>query len=208
MTASTESRQSPLGAWSTRFASASADPARFSIRERPFLTQITIRGDATHAGYEQVLGTPLPQEANTWTSGRDCSVLWLGPDEWLVTADDTRRKTLLADLGRALEGSHFQVVDVSASRAVMEIAGADARAILAKGCSLDLRGAAFSAPHCAQSLLARAQMLLQALDDRPAFLLFVRNSFAHYVADWLLDAAAETGSSRGFDAERISARLA
>ena len=201
MTASTDLRASPLGAWNARFAKASADPDRFCIRERPFLTQITIRGEAGHAGYARVLGTALPQEANTWVTGRDCSVLWLGPDEWLLTADDARREALLTDLGR------FQVVDVSASRAVIEIDGADARAVLAKGCSLDLRRAAFRAPQCAQSLMARTQLLLQALDERPAFLLFVRNSFAQYLADWLLDAAAETSSSRGFDAERISARL-
>ena len=99
-------------------------------------------------------------------------------------------------------------VEVSASRAVIEIAGADARSVLAKGCTLDLHASAFRAPRCAQTLLARTQMLLQAVDDKPTFRIFVRSSFASYVAAWLLDAAAETGASRGLDAERLAARLA
>jgi len=36
----------------------------------------------------------------------------------------------------------------------------------------------------------------------------VRISFAHYVAEWLTDAAAELGASRGVDTQRIASRLA
>ena len=182
-------RISPLAGWAARFAAASVDPTRFAIRELPFLVQVGFRGEIT-------------QQANTWTSGDNCNVLWLGPDEWLVTADDSQREKLLLQP---------HAVDLSASRAVLELSGADARAILAKGCTLDLRAAAFRAPQCAQTLLAKAQVLLQAMGeqtaDRPAFRIFVRISFSPYLAEWLLDAAAETRASKGFDAERIAARM-
>ena len=39
-------------------------------------------------------------------------------------------------------------------------------------------------------------------------LVFVRNSFAPYLAEWLLDAAAETRASLAVDAGRIADRLA
>jgi sarcosine oxidase subunit gamma len=182
-------RISPLADWAARFAEASTDPVRFSIRELPFVAQIGLRGEG-HA-----LGTALPLQANTWTDGPDGQVLWLGPDEWLVVGEDARREELL-QIPRA--------VDTSASRAVIEIQGADARGILAKGCTLDLRSASFHAPQCAQTLLAKAQVLLQAVDDeRPAFRLFVRNSFAHYLAEWLLDAAAETRASHRLGASVV-----
>ena len=179
-------RISPLSGWTERFAAASADPARFSIRELPFVAQIGLRGD-------------VRQPANTWTDDGGRHVLWLGPDERLVTAADAQRETLLEMPG---------AVDLSASRAVLELSGDQARSVLAKGCTLDLRGRAFRAPQCAQTLLARCQVLLQAVDGCPTFRVFVRISFSDYLAEWLLDAAAETRASRGLDAERIATRLA
>lgn len=178
-------RISPLAGWAARFAAASSDPVRFSIRELPFVAQIGVRGEAN-------------LQANTWMDSGGGHILWLGPDERLMTADDARREKLLQTPG---------AIDLSASRAVLELSGADARAILAKGCTLDLRAAAFHAPQCAQTLMAKSQVILQAV-DAAAFRIFVRISFSGYLAAWLLDAAAETRASLGLDAERIAARLA
>jgi sarcosine oxidase gamma subunit len=38
-------------------------------------------------------------------------------------------------------------------------------------------------------MLAKAQVVIQQTDDSPVFLIYVRASFATYVADWLLDAS-------------------
>ncbi|MEI6723358.1 MAG: sarcosine oxidase subunit gamma family protein, partial [Betaproteobacteria bacterium] len=76
-----------------------------------------------------------------------------------------------------------------------------------KGCPLDLHASAFTAPQCAQSLLAKAQMILQCLDSRPTFRIFVRISFAPYVVEWLTDAAAELAASRNIDTARIATRM-
>src|SRR5262245_45852394 len=64
-------RISPLAAWAARFAAASTD--RFSIRELPFLAQVGLRGEST-------------LKPNTWIQDHERHVLWLGPDESLVTA--------------------------------------------------------------------------------------------------------------------------
>ena len=85
---------------------------------------------------------------------------------------------------------------------------AHARVVLAKGCPLDLHGSAFKPPQSAQTLLAKSQVILQCVDARPVFRLFVRLSFANYIAEWLLDAAAELAASRTIDTQRISNRLA
>ena len=79
--------------------------------------------------------------------------------------------------------------------------------MLAKGCPLDLHGSAFAPPQCAQTLLAKAQIILQCADARPTFRLFVRISFAPYVAEWLLDAAAELAASRELDTRRNAKRV-
>src|SRR3954471_11414942 len=110
--ASTDSRLSPLATWIGRFAEASAQPARFAIRELPFLVQFNVRGPMQ--GWA----------ANTWNDAG----LWLGPDEWLA-------------LGKAPVGNYRAVTETSASRTVIEISGEDARTVLAKGCTLDLAAA-------------------------------------------------------------------
>lgn len=211
MTASTE-RQSPLAAWSERFALASADRQAFSIREVAFTTLVNLRGDATNepfvAAVRSALACALPEEANTFTAGPQGSIIWLGPDEWLVTAIPDRGEDIAAGLRRALAGIHHAVTDVSAARTVIEIGGREARVVLAKGCALDLHASAFHARRTAQTLLAKARVLIQCIDDAPKFRIFVLDSFAPYLAEWLTDAAAECAASRALDGESVAARLA
>lgn len=213
MTASTE-RTSPLGDWAGRFASASADPAQFAIRERAWTAQINLRGNpadpAFGAAVRGVLGADLPARANTWTGSAGQSAIWLGPDEWLLTGPEGTHAALESALRAALRGQHHSVVDISANRTIIEIGGALARSVLLKGCSLDLHTGAFAPPQSAQTVLAKAQVLMQccAADGGPVeFRLYVRNSFAHYLAEWLTDAAAESLAARTLDSDRIAARL-
>lgn len=199
MTVSTE-RASPLGEWSARLAAASA-PGHFAIREVPFASQVNLRGDPANAafvtGVRGAIGCHLPTTANTWTGDAQRAALWLGPDEWLVVGPDGKNEEVCAGLRANLAGIHHSVVDLSANRTVIEISGPDARTVLAKGCPLDLHPGAFGPGQCAQSLLAKSQVILQCLDAGPTFRLFARISFAPYVAEWLLDAAAELEASRG-----------
>ena len=63
----------------------------------------------------------------------------------------------------------------------------------AKGCPLDLQPDVFRPGDCAQTHLAKANVLLQALDDAPTFHLTVTRSFAKYLWLWLDDAGQEFG---------------
>ena len=199
MTASTE-RVSPLSGWSTQFAACGEASGHFSIREIPLASQINLRGNAADPAFAAAVGAAvgctLPAISNTWSGDANCAALWLGPDEWLVVGPDGKNEELCTRLRTGLAGLHHSVVDLSANRTTIEIAGADARTVLAKGCPLDLHSTAFGPGQCAQSLLAKSQVILQCTDARPAFRLFVRLSFAPYVAEWLLDAAAELAASR------------
>ncbi|HET6868240.1 MAG TPA: sarcosine oxidase subunit gamma family protein [Solirubrobacteraceae bacterium] len=192
--ASTEYRQSPLHDLADRLGLASEFPERIRLAEVPFLTQLTLRlnpGASAARAAARVLGVNLPTAPNTTSAGGEVQVLWMGPDEWLVVAPEGAGERLCKRLEAALEGHHASVVDVSAQRTVVEFAGADARELLLKGCPLDLHPRAFAPGRCAQSTLARAQVVLLARSEEPAYWVFVRSSFAEYLAEWLLDAAAE-----------------
>jgi len=211
VTASTE-RRSPLAAWSDRFAAASQSPFAFSIHELAFTTQVNLRGDASNPafaeGVRRVVGCDLPAEANTFRAGSAGALVWLGPDEWLVVDRPDRGDEIAASLRQALAGLRHSVTDVSAARTVIEIAGADARLVLAKGCPIDVHASVFGPPRTAQTVLAKARVLIQCCDAAPKLRLFVAGSFAAYLAEWLIDAAAECAASRALDGERIAARLA
>jgi sarcosine oxidase subunit gamma len=171
-------------------------PRGVMLAERPFLSAVNLRvnpaGEAARRIGES-LGAPLPTVPNTVRSAGRRDVLWLGPDEWLVIGPDGDAPALLALLRDGLGAEHGSVVDVSASRTTVELSGPSARDLLEKGCALDLHPRAFGAGRCAQSTLARAQVVLWQTSDEPAYRLLVRASFAGYLADWLIDAAGEYG---------------
>jgi sarcosine oxidase subunit gamma len=138
---------------------------------------VNVRTQAT-----ELLGVPLPRPNTVVTVG-ERSILWLGPDEWLVVGppDDPVATELTGD----------SVVDVSANRTTIELAGPHARDTLEKGTSIDLHPRAFGPGRCAQTLLARAQVVLVQVNAEPTYHVLVRGSFASYLADWLVDAARE-----------------
>jgi sarcosine oxidase, subunit gamma len=165
----------PLDAWAGRFA---ALPTGIRITAEPFVAMVDVRLDPAGA---PALG--LPTTPSTWVVRGDGRAIWLGPDEWLVTSP-SRRPPELPDADA--------VVDVSGQRTTLRLTGEHVRAVLATGCALDLHPRAFPRGSAAQTLLGMAGVVLLALDDTGTeYEILVRSSFARYLADWLLDAAAE-----------------
>lgn len=196
MTAETGSRVSPLAARAERLASVtSSSGGQLHLADMPFLTQVSVRLDPKSPVADEVglaLGVPLPLMPGTTTGTADLTVLWLGPEEWLVVGPPGAADDLQVRLASAVRGEHATVVDVSAQRTAILVSGERARDLLAHGCSLDLHPRELGSGRCASTLLARAQVVLVARDaDAPQYWVFVRSTFAAYLADWLLDAAAE-----------------
>jgi sarcosine oxidase subunit gamma len=188
-------RRSPLADYRDRFVALSAATrGDILVREVPYLAQINFRADPNDAGImqrlAQTLGFALPEVPNTTTSQNDRRALWLGPDEWLVVGPDGQQEALQHELRNGLDDAFGSIVDVSANRTVLEIAGPKARELLARGVPIDLDARSFGPDRCAQTLFAKAQVIIDSRADQ-AFHVHVRTSFASYLADWLLDAAAE-----------------
>lgn len=150
------------------------------------------QNEALCALAEEALGLPLALEPNTATSKGNKATLWFGPDEWLVLAPPA----LVGKLKEALSGQHAAVFDVSDSRVVISLSGANARDVLKKGCGLDLHPRVFGPGQCASSTLAMAHVHIhqtkQNKTTRAAtYHLYVHRSFATYLWTWLEDAAGE-----------------
>jgi sarcosine oxidase subunit gamma len=175
------------------------------LGERLGLGKIDLRGDphdrAFMAAVGRVLDLLLPGEPCTSASKAQLAALWLGPDQWLLTCPGDEVRGLMKALQDALADVHRAITDVSDARIALRVAGPSARAVLAKGCPLDLHPRFFAAGSCAQSLLAKASALIHLVDDDqargPAFDVYVARSFAHYSWMWLEDAGREYGVQIG-----------
>jgi sarcosine oxidase, subunit gamma len=189
-------RRSPLADYRRRFDALSEDSrGDLSIRELAFVSQVNLRVDPRDAGTMQQLaaslGVGLPQAPNTVASKDDRRALWLGPDEWLIVGSADQQDALAQALRDGLGGAMGAIVDASANRTVLAIGGPKAGGVLAHGVPIDLDPRSFASGRCAQTLLAKAQVIIERVSEDSAFHLYVRSSFAPYVADWLLDAAAD-----------------
>jgi sarcosine oxidase subunit gamma len=193
-------RTAPLRSWSERFA---ALPDAVRIVAEPFVAKVNLRVDPAGPSAAAVaahLGVALPTAPSRWVDGDTARVIWLGPDEWLVTSLSYGPRDLEAGLRATVGPGGGAVVDVSAQRTTLRLRGAHIRDMLATGCALDLHPRAFPAGSAAQTTLGLAGVVLLALDDTAThYQLHVRSSFARYLATWLLDAASEF--SAGFSTE-------
>lgn len=159
-------------------------------------TILNLRGNAEGKafvdGVKSALGVALPLEPNSVSSADGTYILWLGPDEWLVVSDKDVDE-LQAALQAVIADIHYSAVDLTDNYEVIEISGAKARWVLAKGWAVDLHPSKFKAGSCAQSVISHAAVILHQISDEPGYQLYVRPSFAPYLWDWLVDASADVG---------------
>jgi len=166
----------------SQLAERSGHLERLGARELVFLAQVDVRADPSTAAR---LG--FPAQPNTVASGPDRDILWLGPDEWLVVGLGRTAESLVAELETSLGGVHHSVVDVSANRTGIELAGPSRHELLSTACPIDLHPRSWTDGRCAQTVFGAAQILLQEREGTTR--VFVRPSFADYIVDLLLAAS-------------------
>ena len=131
------------------------------------------------------------------TSRTEGAILIAGqrPDEWMLLGPEVAIQVLMDSLDRS---GHVSVIDLTHSRALFRLTGADAAAVLEKLCNLDWSdhmtpdGAATSAP------VARVtcDIIRNDLDGTPSYLISCDRSYGQYLFDTILDAAHEFAISR------------
>ena len=170
--------------------------AGIALCERRFRAKINLRGKPAKPFLDavtEVLGVSPPKMPNTTANVKNITALWLGPDEWLVVGAPEGEDALAASLRAALDGQHYSVTDVTEGRTIIGLSGPHARDVLMKGCPIDIHPREFKAGDCAQSTLAKANIILHQVSDDPSYDIYVERSFASYLWDWLEDASLEYG---------------
>ena len=182
------------------FAQTASAEAQVSLREIPFQVMVGIRVDPLSEGGRRIgaVSGGLPTECGQVTTGvGGNSVLWLGPDEFLLVGEEEARDgTRAAELTAALGDEAGQTVDLSSNRTTFELAGPCARAVLEKSCAADLHPRAFPAGMAIATVIGNVPVVLWKTGNE-TFRVFPRASFADYLGRWLLDGMREFAAADG-----------
>jgi sarcosine oxidase subunit gamma len=133
----------------------------------------------------------LPFRPNRWHGDDGVAAIWLGPDEWLLVARDEDASKVEREIRAARPADPWlSMADLSHHYTRLRLSGPGGRALLTRGSALDLHPDMFSTGDCAQTVVARCRVVLRVVDS-DAFEIWVRNSFAGYIAEWLLRSCAD-----------------
>lgn len=155
-------------------------PAIFVLR--------SLRDDAKAAvQLGEAFGVTWPTTPNTVAEGA-VRVAWMAPGQWAIFASGAGLNDLVA---RACKGSLHHLADVSAGRRLWRIEGAYARAVIAKGCSIDTHPDVMTAQSCARTLFAQVPILLIASATSDSFEIVADVSFAGHLRAWFVEATQE-----------------
>lgn len=193
----TELRRSPAAHLTDIMAAATVTGERaVALREVAFTTQLGIRaipGSPGHQAVAAATGVGLPEQVGEVSGDvQDTAVLWLGPDEFLLTAPEG--SGLLPELITALGEEPGQVLDLSANRSVLELHGPAAPLVLRKSCPADLHPRQFPVNQAIVTTLANVPVLLWRSAEQ-TWRIMPRVSFTEHTVHWLIDAMREFASA-------------
>ena len=98
-----------------------------SIYERDLVGKINLRGNSTDKEFMKNIGTVLdlvlPIEANVRVSNNNISIIWLGPNEWLIETPIAETQKVLTMLKSALNQQKTAITDVTFNKTVLRLEG-------------------------------------------------------------------------------------
>jgi sarcosine oxidase subunit gamma len=156
----------------------------------PFAARWILRGGPeVSAPVGAAFGAPPPLAPLRAAAAGARAALWLGPDEWLLIAEDDAPDPAAA-VETALAWRPHSLVDVSHRQCAIELSGPGAARLLNAGVPLDLDPDAFPVGMVARTLLLKAEITLWRRETE-RFRLEVARSFAPYVAAVLAASARD-----------------
>ena len=161
-----------------------AEPCRvgdLSLILAPPAEMVSIGGfanslDALREAVQRELGTELPQAPCTLTTGQDLSILWIGPEQWLVNAP--AGSGLMNRLQGAC-GDYAALTSQTDSRITLTLSGSYARSTAAKLVPIDLHPRSFGLSSVALTLAGHIPVMLVQRSMLPSYDFIVFRSLAH-----------------------------
>ena len=160
------------------------------IQELPFINKINVRIDTNDnkniIKCGKLINAILPVQPNTYVTNDNVKVIWLGPNEWLITNNQNLYKNLKNEIGDI----QASVTDASENRTVIRISGHQIFKLLAKFLVLDLEKNLPDESSCAQTLFVKVPVLLVRNNNEkqiPEIDIFTNRSHANYIYNLIVD---------------------
>ena len=166
-----------------------------SIEELPFIEKINLRGDTKDRDFISnagaVLDILIPTEPNTKIQNKDLQVIWLSPNEWLLSfLNNNHFVTILEELNNKLNPEKTSITDISENKTVIRIEGNHTTELLRKFIVLDIDNALNSNLRVAQTIFIKIPVLIirnHNDQEKQSFDIHVNRSHTTYLRDLLLD---------------------
>ncbi|NVK36100.1 MAG: sarcosine oxidase subunit gamma [Rhodobacteraceae bacterium] len=155
------------------------------------VTRLSFRGrEEARKAAGKGFGFALPTKALNAKTKDDKAALWLGPDEWLLLAQDDALETTLSSLEKALSETPHALVDVSHRQDAILVTGSKATWLLNVGIAIDLHIDAFAVGTVTRTLFNKAPIMLWRVSE-DSFVVEAWGSFMDYVSGIMIEAAEE-----------------
>ena len=131
----------------------------------------------------------FPNENSKVSTNNKTRILWNAPKTWLIISD---KENIIEIIKGKCSEENFAITDISHSRAVIQIKGAQAREVLKKGCPLNI--SEFEINNCAGSVFHGITIVVDCINVNPdTFNLLTLRSFGESFYHHITDAALEFG---------------
>jgi sarcosine oxidase subunit gamma len=118
------------------------------------------------------------------------SVVWAGPEQWIVIEPQRAGSDPSADLAEAFKGA-ASIVDVSDSRTVFRVTGAKALEVLAPSMAIDFHDSVFKPGDAAITHASHLGVMVWRLPNGQGYEFACPRTYTEAFAEWLSDACAK-----------------
>ena len=165
------------------------------IKEMPFVGKINLRGNAKDRDFigntGSVLDILIPTEPNTKIQNKIFQVIWLSPNEWLISfLNDDHFVRIFEELNIKLNPEKTSVTDISENKTIIRIEGNKTTELLKKFMVLDIDNTLNNNLRVAQTIFVKIPILIirnHLNQEKQSFDIHVNRSHTNYLRDILLD---------------------
>ena len=170
----------------------------FSMKEKTPIAKINLRGNLNNIEFvtnaEKILEMPLPKRAGDTSAKEKITLLWLGPNEWILVSNfEIAKETNIYELEQVLfdgisKPNLGAVTNVTDHFTIFSLSGTNIFKILCKGCPYDFESKNFSDNKAVRTIINHIDVTIHR-KNKNNIDLYVRRSFANYLWNWLKDSA-------------------
>ena len=165
-----------------------------TIEERALSGKINIRGKSSDKEFMKnigkVLNLVLPIEPNVRIFNNNISIMWLGPNEWLVETPENEKDEIISLLESKLNPEKTAITDVSFNKTVFRLEGEKVFILLSKFLVANLEKILETNFSVAQTIFIKIPILFirnNTDKEETSLDLHLNRSHTKYVYDLLVD---------------------